>query len=325
MNPSCVLVYLESRAGKIKKPCLEALGEGRRLASRSGGTASAVLLGKDARSLAASLPSLSRAFIQEDEIFQAFHLAAVAGAVGEAARISSADIILLGATSTGRELAGALAADLRTAAAQDVIEIFFHENALCVKRPVYAGKAILTARFRKLPAVVTLRPNVFREEKGSGPPAEIIALSPIPPDPLSRVVETIEPEVKKQDLTEADIIVSGGRGLKAPENFAVLESLAKVLGAAVGASRAVCDAGWRPHSDQVGQTGKTVSPRLYIACGISGAIQHLAGMSSSKHIVAINKDPNAPIFQVADYGIVGDLFEVVPALEAELKKNLSMP
>jgi electron transfer flavoprotein alpha subunit len=191
-----------------------------------------------------------------------------------------------------------------------------------VTRPVYAGKALLVARFRRLPAVVTLRPNAFAPPAGEeGAAPETVELPPRAAGGPYRVVDTIAPEVVKPDLTEADIIVSGGRGLKGPESFGVLESLASAIGAVVGASRAVCDAGWRPHSDQVGQTGKTVSPRLYIACGISGAIQHLAGMSSSKCIVAINKDPKAPIFQVADYGIVGDLFEVVPALEAELRRT----
>ncbi len=323
MASTNILVYLESLGGSLKKPSLEAFSEGRRLAARSGGTLGAVILGKGARGLAARLSGAAIAFVEESDLFRSFHLSETADAVREAARESRAGVLLLAATSTGRELAGALAADLRTCVAADVTEVAWEGGFLTVKRPVYAGKAVLTARFLRLPAVVTLRPNAFSadaEPQGDTSAPEVKALPPPAAEPRARVVETIEPEVVKQDLTEADIIVSGGRGLKGPENFALLERLASTLGGVVGASRAVCDAGWRPHSDQVGQTGKTVSPRLYVACGISGAIQHLAGMSSSKSIVAINKDPSAPIFQVADYGIVGDLFEVVPALDAELKR-----
>jgi electron transfer flavoprotein alpha subunit len=315
-----VLVHLEERDGRLKRPSLEALGEARRIAARTGGEVSAVLLGPGARGHAAALAGVARAYVEESEVFRSFHLDPVARCVVEAARASEAGIVLLAATSTGREVAAAAAADLGTCVAADVIEVSVEGEKVAVKRPVYAGKAVLTAAFRRLPAVITLRPNVFAAEPGGDPPREVAALAPPPADLAARVVETIEPEVVKVDLTEADVIVSGGRGLKGPDNFRMIEELAAALGGVVGASRAVCDAGWRPHSDQVGQTGKTVSPRLYIACAISGAIQHLAGMSSSKCIVAINKDPNAPIFQVADYGIAGDAFTVVPALTAAVRK-----
>jgi electron transfer flavoprotein alpha subunit len=170
----------------------------------------------------------------------------------------------------------------------------------------------------------SLRPNVFKTEPINGVKAEIEKLSiELNDSDFSTYVKEIVVSSEKLDVAEANIIVSGGRGLKAPEHFHLVEDLAKILGAAVGSSRAVVDAGWRPHSEQVGQTGKTVSPNLYIACGISGAIQHLAGMSSSKCIVAINKDKDAPIFQIADYGIVGDVFEILPVLTDEFKKILS--
>jgi len=320
MDGKSILVYLEARDGRLRKPAIEALGVARRLARESGGDLNAVLLGGGAGSLASGLRGVRRVFVDESDLFGSFHLTETARVVAEAARQSQASAFLLAATAVGRELAGAVAADLRTCVAADAIAVSLEGGAITVKRPVYAGKAILTVRFRRLPAVITLRPNVFPPEEGGDGGAEVVGIKTPPPEPRARVVESVEPEARRQDLTEADIIVSGGRGLKGPENFVLLEKLAATLGAVVGASRAVCDAGWRPHSDQVGQTGKTVSPRLYIACGISGAIQHLAGMSSSKCIVAINKDPNAPIFQVADYGIVGDLFEVVPALDAELRK-----
>jgi electron transfer flavoprotein alpha subunit len=322
-----VLVYVEIRDGRAKKPALEALGAGRRLARALGGAVAVVVLGKGSRAAAAALAGASRALAGEHEVFDAFHLGAVTDAVAGCARSLNAAAVLMAATPAGREVAAAVAADLATSVASDVLEIAVREGRIEARRPVYAGKAVLTVAFRKSPAVLTTRPNVFAEEPGGAPPAEVVDLPP-PAAAGARVVETVAPDVaaksqrsRPADLQEADIIVSGGRGLRGPENFHLVEELAAALGAAVGASRAVCDAGWRPHSEQVGQTGKTVSPRLYIACGISGAIQHLAGMSSSRCIVAINKDPNAPIFQVADYGIAGDLFEVLPALTAEVKKR----
>ena len=191
-------------------------------------------------------------------------------------------------------------------------------GALEVVRPVYAGKARLRVRAAGGALVCTLRPNVFAAGEPGGAEAAVEVVAAAPGAAKSRVVGTEATAGGKMDLTEAPIIVSGGRGMKGPEHFALLEALARKLGAVVGASRAVVDDGWRPHADQVGQTGKTVSPQLYIACGISGAIQHLAGMRTSKVIVAVNKDREAPIFKVADYGIVGDVFEVVPALTAAL-------
>jgi electron transfer flavoprotein alpha subunit len=190
-------------------------------------------------------------------------------------------------------------------------------------RPVYAGKALIDVKIASPTKIFSLRPNVFTASPANGATVSIEKYAPDLNDAdfVAKVTGTKVAE-GRPDVTEASIIVSGGRGIKGPENFHLVEELAEVLGGAVGASRAVVDAGWRPHDEQVGQTGKTVSPTLYIACGISGAIQHLAGMSSSKYIVAINKDKDAPIFQVADYGIVGDLFEIVPALTSELEKSL---
>jgi electron transfer flavoprotein alpha subunit len=315
------LVYLELHGGRIKKPSLETFGEALRLAA--GAPLSALILGPGAEAQAASLAGAERVFACDDPLHESFHLGAQADALKAAAEACGASMILLAATPAGRELAAAAAADLGTCVASDVTLLRLDGGVLEFTRPIYAGKALQTARFRSLPAVATLRPNVFAPPPAAaGAPPEVVRLEPPAPFAYrSRIVEILEPEEKKLDLTEADIIVSGGRGLGGPEQFAVIESLARALGAVVGASRAVCDAGWRPHSDQVGQTGKTVSPKLYIACGISGAIQHLAGMSSSRCIVAINKDRGAPIFQVADYGIVGDLFEVVPALERAFKQS----
>jgi electron transfer flavoprotein alpha subunit len=208
--------------------------------------------------------------------------------------------------------------------AQDCIEIRVIEGQQleCV-RPVFAGKAYTRVRLLMVPAMATLRPNVFSlGTPDTGRTAEVEVFTPeLSPDQIhASVKETQVSAGQKIELTEANIIVSGGRGMKGPENFPIIAALADALEGAMGASRAAVDAGWIDHHHQVGQTGKTVSPTLYVACGISGAIQHLAGMSSSKYIVAINKDPEAPIFNVADYGIVGDLFVVVPALTEEVKK-----
>jgi electron transfer flavoprotein alpha subunit len=239
-----------------------------------------------------------------------------------AARAQAGDYgaIVFAATATGKDLAPRVAAKLGVPVATDVTDLAVEGNAITATRPVYAGKALQKIRLLGKPAVLSVRPNVFTpdaqasqvkpETLSVGAPGRV-AIREIKPAPAGML-----------DVAEAQVIVSGGRGLKEPANFKVLEELAGAFGgrAAVGASRAVVDAGWRAHADQVGQTGKTVSPSLYIAVGISGAIQHLAGMRTSKVIVAINKDKDAPIFKVADYGVVGDLFEIVPKLTEEIRK-----
>jgi electron transfer flavoprotein alpha subunit len=229
--------------------------------------------------------------------------------------------IVFAASATGKDLAPRVAAKLGVGVAADLTDLATDGDALVVTRPVYAGKALLKVKVKSQPAVVSLRPNVFTPvERPKTGAAETVAVNV----PAGRVTvrEIKAAPAGTLDVAEAQIIISGGRGLKEPANFKVLEELARAFGgrAAVGASRAVVDAGWRAHSDQVGQTGKTVSPSLYIAVGISGAIQHLAGMRTSKVIVAINKDKDAPIFKVADYGVVGDLFEIVPKLTDEIRK-----
>lgn len=228
-----------------------------------------------------------------------------------------AGLVMLAATAQGRDLAPRLAGALGLSQHSECTELAVDGQDLLLTRPIFAGKILLKKRISTWPALLTLRPKVFAaEEREAQASREDLAVSP--ENMKSVVEEMLASAGGKLDLTEADIIVSGGRGVGGPEGYAPLEELAGKLGAVVGASRAAVDAGWRPHSDQVGQTGKVVNPTLYIACGISGAIQHLAGMKNSRYIVAINKDPEAPIFKVADYGIVGDLFEVVPALSAAL-------
>jgi electron transfer flavoprotein alpha subunit len=218
----------------------------------------------------------------------------------------------------GKDLGPRIAARLRCALAVDVTSVEA-SNGIRVTRPVYSGKAVYSLSITGSPCVISVRPNAFPAvDRASDPKVE--ELEAPSTDARCRTVQVREPETARLDVSEAGTIVSGGRGLKEPANFKLLEDLADAIGrCAVGASRAVVDAGWRPHADQVGQTGKTVSPQLYIAVGISGAIQHLAGMRTSKVIVAINKDRDAPIFKIADYGIVGDLFEIVPRLTQEVK------
>ncbi len=244
-----------------------------------------------------------------------------AEAIAARAKSGGYDVVLFAASATGKDLAPRVAAKLGVPLVADVTDVVAEGSTIVATRPVYAGKALLRVRVTAKPAVVSLRPNVFTpvERPKAGTP-EAVAVN-VAPGRVT-VKEVRAAEAGAVDVAEATIVISGGRGLKEPANFKVLEDLARAFGgrAAVGASRAVVDAGWRPHADQVGQTGKTVSPTLYIAVGISGAIQHLAGMRTSKVIVAINKDKDAPIFKVADYGVVGDLFEVVPKLTEEIKK-----
>jgi electron transfer flavoprotein alpha subunit len=235
-------------------------------------------------------------------------------------------IVLLGASAQGKDLSARLAARLGVGLAMDCVGLRLDGGRLISRRPLFAGKvyAELAAK-EQAPQMASARPNVLSLiAPDPSRQAEVIPVEVAleDKDTRTKVVEVLKEEGTRVDLTEAEIIVSGGRGMKATENFKILEDLADVIRASVGASRSAVDAGWRPHKDQVGQTGKVVTPNLYIACGISGAIQHLAGMGSSKVIVAINKDPDAPIFQKADYGIVGDLFEVVPALTEEFKKMM---
>jgi len=248
---------------------------------------------------------------------------ACAQALAERAKQGGYRTLVFAASATGKDLAPRVAAKLGVGVAADLTDLAADGSGLVVTRPVYAGKALLKVRVTAQPAVLSLRPNVFTPvERPKAGDAETVAVN-VPPGGGRVIVREIKAApAGTLDVAEAQVIISGGRGLKEPANFKVLEELARAFGgkAAVGASRAVVDAGWRAHADQVGQTGKTVSPSLYIAVGISGAIQHLAGMRTSKVIVAINKDKDAPIFKVADYGVVGDLFEIVPKLTEEIRK-----
>jgi electron transfer flavoprotein alpha subunit len=260
--------------------------------------------------------------VGDDAIFANYSTDAYGLATAKAAQLVEAKALVFPGTSMGKDLAPKVSAKLGIGLLSDVTSWAFEGGALLLKRPIYSGKAFATVTpIAGKGFAVTLRPNVFPVAENPRAP-EVLGLDhTVGADQVKAVVESIlSAEGGTLDVAEADVIVSGGRGLKGPENFPLLEALAKELNAAVGASRAAVDAGWIEHAHQVGQTGKVVSPSLYIACGISGAIQHLAGMSSSKVIVAINKDPEAPIFKVASYGIVGDLFDVVPKLTEAVKE-----
>jgi electron transfer flavoprotein alpha subunit len=321
---SAVLAVLEQRDGTLRKVSHEVVTGARRLADALGGSVEAVILGA---APAAGADLLGR--FGADRVLTLTHAAfsryapeESAQTIAARARAGGYAAILMAATATGKDLAPRVAAKLGVPLAADVTDLAVEGGNVVATRPVYAGKALLRVGVTARPAVVSLRPSVFTPVERPRP-GTLVAEPAGELAPGRVVVREIKAAPSGTlDVAEAAIVVSGGRGLKEPANFTVLEALARAFGgrAAVGASRAVVDAGWRPHADQVGQTGKTVSPTLYVAVGISGAIQHLAGMRTSKVIVAINRDKDAPIFKVADYGIIGDLFEVVPKLTEEIKK-----
>ena len=317
-----ILVFIEQRDGTVRSTSREVLGVAARLADELGGP----VVGVSAAAADPGLAALGDAGAEQvllatHESFGRYDAAGYTAAVVAAAEKVSPKAILFSASAMGKDLAPRVAARLGVGLAADCTALDVEGGRIVATRPVFAGKAQQRLAFPGKTAIASLRPKVFPPGAGAGKAGAVEPLAfEWSPDANARVVSVEAASGGKIDLTESEIIVSGGRGLKGPEHFKLLEDLAAALGATVGASRAVVDAGWRPHSDQVGQTGKTVSPKLYFAIGISGAIQHLAGMSSSGCIVAINKDAEAPIFKVADYGIVGDLFEVVPALTEEVKK-----
>ncbi|HHT9124256.1 MAG TPA: electron transfer flavoprotein subunit alpha/FixB family protein [Candidatus Brocadiia bacterium] len=330
-----IIVFAEQRDGKLKRVSLEALGEGRRIADKLSVKLISILPGHKIKDLASTLTQYGadEVIVADNKLLEKYNSEAYVSVIADEASKIKPILILLGASSMGKDLGPRLAARLKTCLANDCISIkhsvgagFPRPYILEAVRPMYGGKIIATV-ISNVPdyQIATLRPNLFSpvkpDEKRPINTKEVGAYCNTPLRTIVKeVVSTAEGIV---DLTEARIIVTGGRGMKGPENYKILEDLAKAIGGAVGASRAAVDAGWKPQEFQVGLTGKTVTPDLYIACGISGAIQHLAGMSTSKCIVAINKDPNAPIFKLADYSIVGDLFQIVPLLTEEFKKLLS--
>jgi electron transfer flavoprotein alpha subunit len=323
-----ILVLAEfQEGGGIKKSTREALGAARRIAAESGGgevsaVAAVEKIGGLASTLAAS--GADKVFCAERPEFSLYSPGGVASAVVKAVEQANPAAILVPGTTPGKDTTPRLSARLGAPAATDCVAVEVEGDKITALRPSYTGKVRMKVGFRSSPAIICLRPNVFLPEtEDSSRSAETVMLDlELSDKDLALKITGVEKQTSdRPDVAEADLIIAGGRGMRETEGFRLLEDLAEALGAGIGASRAAVDSGWRPHGDQVGQTGKSVSPSLYVACGISGAVQHLAGMTGSKCIVAINKDPEAPIFKISSYGIVGDVYQVLPALIEELKKS----
>jgi electron transfer flavoprotein alpha subunit len=320
-----IVTFIEVRDGLAKKASLEALSEARRRADEKGLKSVAVVVGSPVDEAVKKVSGYKpdKILVADDPLFSSYSAESYSAALAAAVKQENARAVLLSATAMGKEVAARTAAKFQTSVLADITGLEWGET-IKARRPVYSGKAYAEVEAKgDKPAFISLRPNVFAASSAdSSASPEVSKLDAgITSDQIRGKVKEVHKTVSDTvELTEAEIIVSGGRGLKGPENFHLINELASALGAAVGASRAIVDAGWVDHQLQVGQTGKVVSPTLYIAAGISGAIQHLAGMSSSKYIVAINKDPDAPIFKIANYGIVGDVFQILPALTEEIKK-----
>jgi len=319
---SNVLVFCEFNDGQVKKSSLELL----HAAQESEHKVSALALGPRSHELAQTLAQhgADDVFVCDSEELKDYNPEPFSYIVTEAIQKTEATLVLASSSMLARDLFPRVGFRLNSGVASDCTSLEITGDEVNARRPLYAGKCHVSVEFNSPIKIILMRPNQLPVgSPDASRSAEVHSLEVKSLDLKTVVKNVVKGSSEKIDLTEANIIVSGGRGLKEAKNFEMLEELASVLGATVGASRAVCDAGWVPHSMQVGQTGKTVAPSLYIACGISGAIQHLAGMASSQVIVAINTDPDAPIFQKATYGIVGDVFDVVPKLTEEFKKVLS--
>lgn len=314
-----VFVITEQRDGEYRKVSFEAVSEGRRIADGLSADLTVAVLGSGIEGIAGELGKYGadKVLAADDPALADYTTDAYANVLSALIKGIDPAVIIMGATMQGKDLAGRLAARLDAGVAMDCVDVVLEGGQLTYTRPMFGGKVLADVEIEGAPQIVAIRPNVMtiaESAKAGAVEKPTVEAGDVKTAIAGKVMDTGD----KVELTEADIVVSGGRGTGG--EFAVIEDLAAALGGAVGASRSAVDEGWRPHSDQVGQTGKVVSPTLYVACGISGAIQHLAGMSTSKYIVAINKDAEAPIFSKADFGIVGDLFDTVPAIVEEVKK-----
>ncbi len=318
-----VLVYIDHHRGRVQPASWESIGKARELAD----AVVAVVMGEGVEEVAqqAIQYGADSAVLYDDPVYAEFRFEPYAAAMRDAVAERQPTLVLFPGTTRGRDLAAYFACTADLGLAPDAMDVRIEDGKVVTTRPVYSGNMIATVEIETTPAVTSLRPrSVPMPEADASRTGEIVRKGAVMSEEeiKTKVVKFEETATGEVSLTDARIIVSGGRGVKGPEGFEPIRELARVLGAAVGASRAAVDAGWISYDHQVGQTGKTVRPDLYIACGISGAIQHQAGMRESKIIVAINKDPEAPIFQIADYGVVDDLFKIVPALTEEAKKRL---
>ncbi len=319
---SNVLVFAELKGSEPKKVSYEMLNAAKDIAAGTGGAVIAAAIGSGLAGVGAKLGAYGATKVLVADGVDKYNVEGWATIAAAIVKAENPAVVLMGATATGKDLAPRLAAKLGVGLASDIVGFRMDGANFIAKRPVFAGKAFTEIGFTAAPAFATVRPNVLDPGAGGGAAAAEAPASADMGAPKAQITEILAAASSRPDLTEANVIVSGGRGMKEKANFKILEDLADVLGASVGASRAAVDAGYADQSMQVGQTGKVVNPSLYMAFGISGAIQHLAGMRTSKVIVAVNKDEEAPIFQVADYGIVGDLFEAVPLFANEFKKLL---
>jgi len=318
---SKILTYIETQNGAVKRTSYEVITAARNLAAQL----NCEFIGISVNADESALQSVSEYGLKEVHngkynLSGSYSSTATAKIIADFAKQNGCDILILSANAAGLELAPRLSVKLEAGYVADCVDLTVDGGEIFAKKPVYAGKAIIKFKIDSDSKVFSIRPNVFTATL-SATTAQVNSFdADVNANDIKSVVTSVIKNEGKLDVLEADVIVSGGRGVKGPENYHLIEELAEALGGAVGASRAVVDAGWRPHAEQVGQTGKTVSPTLYVACGISGAVQHLAGMSSSKYILAINKDKEAPIFKATDYGIVGDIFEALPKLTAKIKE-----
>ncbi len=317
-----VLVFIEQRDGKIKNNAYEALSLAAKLSPEASNVA-AVVCGKAAGSLASSLAGYGadKVFVADGDSLEKYNVLSYSAAVEAAIKAFGPDLVLASASPMGRDLLPRLAARLDAGIVTDAVAVSLENKQVVATKPMFSGKCLADiALAASSLQMVSIRQNVFKAEKSGKGSASSETLSwNAPSDSRLKTLEVKKGKSEKADLTEASIIIAGGRSLASAENFKILDACADVIGATVGASRAAVDSGYAAHSMQVGQTGKTVNPNLYIACGISGSIQHMAGMRTSKVIVAINTDKDAPIFSVADYGIVADLFQAVPLLTEKFK------
>jgi electron transfer flavoprotein alpha subunit len=319
-----ILAVVEQRDGALRRISEEVVTAAAAVGEKLGGEVHAFLAGPAGSAGAADglgKFGAAKVFVAEHDAFKQANPDALSALLADHIRQHGYDVVIFGGSSFGKDIAPRVAAKLDVPLATDATGVNVEGSDVVITRPVYAGRAIAQVVIEGSPKIISVRPNIFRPQERSAAGAVEALNTDKVAEARARVREVKAAGAAKVDVAEAPIVVSGGRGLKGPENWHLLEGLRDALGqsCALGASRAVVDAGWRPHAEQVGQTGKTVSPQLYFAVGISGAMQHLAGMRSAKTIVAINKDPEAPIFKVADYGIVGDATEVLPKLIEELK------
>ena len=316
-----ILIVCDVRNGQHRSINYEVMTAAKQLAEAGGHSTTALLIGNGLDGLEEAIGNygIDNTVIVEDSKLENYSADTFSAAIAAVSSQKEAALVLMGATATGKDVMARAAQILDTGLAQDCTDLRADGSEFVFTRPMYAGKLLAEVSVTSSPAMATIRSKSIKANAPGGS-TSVEKLSVDLPEPLVTVESLELSDTEKLDVTEADIIVSGGRGLKGPENWNILLELADAIGGATGCSRPVSDEGWRPHGEHIGQTGKTVSPTLYIACGISGAIQHLAGVSSSKFILAINKDEEAPIFKAADYGLVGDLFEIMPAMTEEIRK-----